>query len=78
MNLMKLSYPRELIDLGFIIPKGAEGDAVLGKLKSRLKEVQGKDSNMGGKFNHVTILRQDGDAPTSQDEKGWQNENVLY
>jgi mannan polymerase complexes MNN9 subunit len=70
-NLMKLTYPRELIDLGFIIPKGLEGDQVLENLKARLKEVQGRNSVSGGKFNHVTILRQDVEVPImSQDEKG--------
>jgi|SRR5579859_1383068 mannan polymerase complexes MNN9 subunit len=69
-NLMTLTYPRELIDLGFIIPKGLEGDQVLENLKVRLKEVQGR-SGAGGKFNHVTILRQDVEVPImSQDEKG--------
>ena len=67
---MKLTYPRELIDLGFILPKGIEGDAVLEKLKVRLKEVQGNPPAIGGKFNHVTIMRQDVEVPTSQDEKG--------
>jgi mannan polymerase complexes MNN9 subunit len=69
-NLMKLSYPRELIDLGFILPKGEEGDAALESLKVRLREVQGKNSIPGGKFNLITILRQDVEVPTSQDEKG--------
>jgi mannan polymerase complexes MNN9 subunit len=36
-NLMQLSYPHELIDLGFILPKGPEGDQILEKLKLRLK-----------------------------------------
>lgn len=67
---MKLSYPRELTDLGFIVPKGVEGDQVLEVLKLRLKEVQGKSSVPGGKFNLVTILRQDVEVPMSQDEKG--------
>lgn len=67
---MKLTYPRELVDLGFIIPKGLEGDQVLENLKVRLKEVQGRNG-AGGKFNHVTILRQDVEVPiVSQDEKG--------
>lgn len=67
---MKLTYPRELIDLGFILPNGAGGDQILEKLKVRLKAVQGKAPTLGGKFNHVTILRQDVEIPTSQDEKG--------
>jgi mannan polymerase complexes MNN9 subunit len=69
-NLMKLSYPHELIDLGFVLPKGADGDQVLEKLKARLREVQGKYPVGGGKFNHVTILRQDVEVATAQDEKG--------
>lgn len=68
-NLLALTYPRELIDLGFILPKGDEGDNVLELLKLRLRDVQGKTSYRG-KFNHVTILRQDVEVPTSQDEKG--------
>jgi mannan polymerase complexes MNN9 subunit len=67
---MKLSYPRELIDLGFILPKGADGDQVLEQLKARLREVQGKYPVRGEKFNHVTILRQDVELATAQDEKG--------
>jgi mannan polymerase complexes MNN9 subunit len=70
-NLMKLTYPRELIDLGFIIPKGLEGDQVLQTLKVRLRDVQGKASVEGGKFNLVTLLRQDVENPlSSQDEAG--------
>jgi mannan polymerase complexes MNN9 subunit len=65
---MKLSYPHELIDLGFILPRGPDGDQVLEKLKARLKDVQGKPAS--GKFNHVTILRQDVEMSMSQDEKG--------
>ena len=76
-NLMKLSYPHELIDLGFIIPRGMDGDKVLEKLKVRLKDVQGKN-RVGGKFNHVTILRQDVEVPTSQDEKGEHTDSDAY
>jgi len=68
-NLLGLSYPRELIDLGFILPKGDEGDHVLEQLAVHLRDVQGKTSYRG-KFNHVTILRQDVEVPMSQDEKG--------
>jgi mannan polymerase complexes MNN9 subunit len=78
-NLMKLTYPRELIDLGFIVPKGLEGDQVLENLKLRLRDIQGRNGMAGGKFNHVTILRQDVEVPiVSQDEKGtssgWEGE----
>ena len=68
---MKLSYPHELIDLGFIVPKGFEGDQVLEKLKAKLRETQGsKGAQTGKKFNLVTLLRQDVEVPMSQDEKG--------
>ena len=79
-NLMKLTYPRELIDLGYIIPKGEDGDQVIENLRVRLREVQGKNGVPGGKFNHVTILRQDVEVPMSQDEKGiyimWSKINI--
>jgi mannan polymerase complexes MNN9 subunit len=69
-NLLALTYPRELIDLGFILPKGDEGDNVLEQLRVHLRDVQGKTSYRG-KFNHVTILRQDVEVPImSQDEQG--------
>lgn len=68
-NLLGLTYPRELIDLGFIVPKGDDGDHVLEQLRVHLRNIQGKTS-YGGKFNHVTILRQDVEVPVSQDEKG--------
>jgi mannan polymerase complexes MNN9 subunit len=68
-NLLALTYPRELIDLGFILPKGDEGDNVLEQLNVHLRDIQGRTSYRG-KFNHVTILRQDVELPTSQNEKG--------
>jgi mannan polymerase complexes MNN9 subunit len=76
-NLLKLTYPRELIDLGFIVPKGPEGDQVIEKLRVRLRDVQGKTGVLGGKFNHVTILRQDVEVPTTQDEKGTRFSNAV-
>lgn len=63
-NLEKLSYPRELIDLGFIVPNNVAGDAVLKKLQEKVEAVQ----NSKKKFHRVTVLRQDTPSPESQDE----------
>ncbi|KAF8468999.1 Anp1-domain-containing protein [Kalaharituber pfeilii] len=66
-NLLKLTYPRELTELGFIIPKGREGNLALSKLQDAVHKVQtGKKKEQ---FAKVTILRQDFDSPISQNEK---------
>lgn len=66
-NLLKLSYPHELIELGFIVPKTREGNAALAKLEAAVKKVQhGPKKN---RFHGVTIMRQDFDTPTPQNEK---------
>lgn len=66
-NLLKLNYPRELMELGFIIPKGREGNLALSKLQDAVHKVQtGKKKDQ---FAKVTILRQDFDSPVSQSEK---------
>lgn len=63
-NLEKLSYPHELIDLGFIVPNNVQGDAVLKLLEAKVDAVQKSKK----KFHRVTVLRQDTPAPDSQDE----------
>ena len=66
-NLLKLNYPRELVELGFIIPKGREGNLALSKLQDAVHKVQtGKRKDQ---FAKVTILRQDFDSPVAQNEK---------
>lgn len=66
-NLLKLTYPHELIELGFIVPKTREGNTALAKLEDAVRKVQtGSKKN---RFHGVTILRQDFDTPTSQNEK---------
>lgn len=68
-NLLELSYPRELIELGFILPRTAEGDAALKSLETAVKKVQGAKDASASKFSKITILRQDNDSPVSQLEK---------
>lgn len=66
-NLLKLSYPHELIELGFIVPKTREGNSALIKLDEAVRKVQtGPKKN---RFHGVTIMRQDFDTPTPQNEK---------
>jgi mannan polymerase complexes MNN9 subunit len=60
-NLMKLSYPHELISLGFIIPKGREGNAVTAQLQEQVAKTQG--GPLKRRFASVTILRQDTENP---------------
>ncbi|KAH3679403.1 hypothetical protein WICMUC_001023 [Wickerhamomyces mucosus] len=67
MNLLRLTYPRELLELGFIVPRTKDGDLALKKLEKAIKQVQtGKKEN---RFSKITILRQDTESLASQDEK---------
>lgn len=66
-NLILLSYPHELIDLGFIVPYNSQGNQALKKLDRAVQAVQnGPKQN---RFNKITILRQDTDSLDSQAEK---------
>lgn len=66
-NLLKLTYPRELIELGFIVPRDKNGDIALKKLEKAVKQIQtGKKEN---RFSKITILRQDTDSLDQQTEK---------
>lgn len=66
-NLLRLSYPRNLIELGFIVPANAQGDQVLKQLNAAVKKVQtGTTKN---RFAKITILRQDTGSIDSQHEK---------
>lgn len=68
-NLLNLTYPRELIELGFILPRTAEGDLALKKLEIEIKKIQNPKNDLIPKFSKITILRQDNDSPISQLEK---------
>ena len=67
-NLMKLTYPHDLISIGFIIPKDKEGNAATKQLQERIAQIQqGSDSK---RFASITILRQDFEMGiNSQNEK---------
>jgi mannan polymerase complexes MNN9 subunit len=65
-NLVKLSYPHELISLGFIIPKGKEGNAATQQLQERIAKTQSPTNK--NRFASITILRQDDEPPVQQSE----------
>jgi mannan polymerase complexes MNN9 subunit len=67
-NLLKLTYPHELITLGFIIPKNKEGHAATAALQEQVTKTQklGPEKN---RFASIIIERQDFDPPLqSQNE----------
>ncbi|EME87978.1 glycosyltransferase family 62 protein [Pseudocercospora fijiensis CIRAD86] len=65
-NLVKLSYPHDLISLGFIIPKGREGNLATQQLQERISKTQAPTNK--NRFASITILRQDSEPPTAQNE----------
>jgi mannan polymerase complexes MNN9 subunit len=67
-NLVKLTYPHNLIELGFIVPRNSLGDATLAQLDKAVKKVQ-TSAKKDDQFAKVTILRQDSKSLESQLEK---------
>jgi mannan polymerase complexes MNN9 subunit len=65
-NLIKLSYPHELISLGFIIPKGKEGNEATRLLQERIQKTQAPTNK--NRFASITIERQDDEPPVAQTE----------
>lgn len=65
-NLCKLSYPHDLISLGFIIPKGREGNLATQQLQDRIAKTQHPSNRE--RFASITILRQDTEPITAQGE----------
>jgi mannan polymerase complexes MNN9 subunit len=59
-NLIKLSYPHDLISLGFILPKGREGNIANAALQEQMQKTQ---SNPKKAFKSITVLRQDEESP---------------
>lgn len=67
-NLLRLSYPHELMTLAFILPKNKEGNAATAALQEQVAKTQkfGSDKE---RFKSIIILRQDSEPPlVSQDE----------
>lgn len=68
-NLLKLSYPHELITLAFIIPRNREGNAATAALQERITQTQ-KAGPKDLRFGSIIIERQDFDPPlASQSEQ---------
>ncbi|KAF2774462.1 hypothetical protein EJ03DRAFT_332878 [Teratosphaeria nubilosa] len=65
-NLVKLSYPHDLISLGFIIPKGREGNLATQRLQERISKTQAPTNK--NRFASITILRQDSETAIGQSE----------
>jgi mannan polymerase complexes MNN9 subunit len=67
-NLLRLSYPHELVSLAFILPKTKEGNAATTALQRAVQRTQ-RSGPPSARFASVTILRQDDEpAIESQDE----------
>ncbi|KAJ6093466.1 Anp1 [Penicillium sp. IBT 16267x] len=67
-NLERLTYPHELISLGFIAPKTKDGNAAVAALEKAISRTQ--SGPIDDRFASISILRQDFDPPIqSQDEK---------
>ncbi|KAJ5455477.1 hypothetical protein N7475_010598 [Penicillium sp. IBT 31633x] len=67
-NLERLSYPHELISLGFIAPKTSDGNAAVAALEKAIAKTQ--SGPIDNRFASISILRQDFEPPLkSQDEK---------
>lgn len=67
-NLLQLSYPHQLITLGFILPKNKEGNEATTLLQAQIAKTQ-KSAPEKDRFKSIIILRQDFDPPlVSQDE----------
>ncbi|KAI9695751.1 MAG: Golgi mannosyltransferase complex subunit [Bogoriella megaspora] len=65
-NLLELSYPHDLISLGFIIPKGREGNTATAALQAQIAKTQSGPQKK--RFASITILRQDTELQQSQSE----------
>ncbi|POS83458.1 hypothetical protein EPUL_006792 [Erysiphe pulchra] len=56
-NLLRLSYPRDLITLGFIIPKNREGNNAFAALQEQIKKTQNSESAKN-RFKSIVIERE--------------------
>lgn len=67
-NLLKLTFPHELISVGFIIPKDSAGNAATKQLQEQIAKTQaGSESK---RFASITILRQDFEPPFQSQAEG--------
>lgn len=56
-NLLQMTYPRELVELGFITPKTPSGDEALKQLEVAVRKLQSDKKNQ--RYSKITLLRQD-------------------
>lgn len=68
-NLMKLTYPHQLITLGFILPKNKEGNEATSLLQAQISKTQ-KTAAEKDRFKSIIILRQDFDPPLASQDEG--------
>lgn len=67
-NLLALTFPHDLITLGFIIPKNKEGNAAYTQLQEQISKTQKGPEKK--RFASIIVERQDFDPPlSSQDEQ---------
>ncbi|CAL9738201.1 mannan polymerase complexes subunit Mnn9p [Monosporozyma servazzii] len=66
-NILQMTYPRNLIELGFIVPRSPSGDEALKKLEAAVKKIQSSKKNE--RFAKVTILRQESPSFDRLEEK---------
>lgn len=67
-NIVRLSYPHELISIGFIVPPTKEGNAAIAALEKAISKTQ--SGPIDNQFASISILRQDFEPPiSSQNEK---------
>ena len=59
-NILLLTYPRELTELGFIIPRNKNGDETLKALEAVIKKIQTDQKE--SRFKKITILRQESES----------------
>lgn len=72
-NLLRLSYPRDLITLGFIIPKNREGNIAFAALREQIKKTQNSESAKD-KFKSIIIERENFDTTLiPQNQNQYQN-----
>jgi len=68
-NLLKITYPHDLITLAFIIPKNKEGNAATAELQEQITRTQ-KSGPENKRFASIIIERQDFEPPlASQTEQ---------
>ncbi|ODV88720.1 glycosyltransferase family 62 protein [Tortispora caseinolytica NRRL Y-17796] len=66
-NLLSLKYPRDLIDVVFILPRDNDGRDTEDKLRKAVADIQMNPPQT--RFGKVTILREDFQNRVAQDEK---------